>query len=40
MLLYMYTCIHGGNDKLGSVFGHVWVLHVEFCHVAVTMAMV
>ena len=29
--MLLYTCIHGGNDKLGSVFGLVCVLHVEFC---------
>ena len=25
--MLLYTCIHGGNYKLGSVFGHVCVLH-------------
>ena len=40
--MLLYTCIHGGNYKLGSVFGHVCVLHVhvEFFYVAVTMAIV
>ena len=31
---------HDGNYKLGSVFGHVCVIHIEFFYVAVTMAMV
>ena len=38
--MLLYTCIHGGNYKLGSVFGLVCVLHVEFFDVAVTMAIV
>ena len=35
--MLLYTCIHGGNYKLGSVFGHVCV---EFFDVAVTSVAV